>query len=344
MPGPSTESDSSESAAEYLRLALAKLSQYKLPVSAVNYALLYFYVSGKDLTLNSKLDAMFEDMERWTDESARSLFTRFICQCSEGEFKELREELLMTVAQILGSVVDIAGHASLNNAVLEGHIEKLASTDSPKEILNIAANIIADTRSFVEKSRSFENNLVETTQEINILKDELDQARRMATTDALTGLHNRRGFDAALLRTVDECLKTNSLFSLLILDIDHFKVVNDTHGHLVGDKVLIGISKLLHNQMRGNDYLSRFGGEEFAVLLLDTPITGAFTVAENLRKTVEKLRLKHVKTGQRLDQVTISIGVASYRKGEQVKDFIQRSDNALYRAKSLGRNRTVLAD
>ena len=130
----------------------------------------------------------------------------------------------------------------------------------------------------------------------------------------------------------------------MILDIDHFKTINDTHGHLVGDKVLIGIAKQLLNQMRGNDYLSRYGGEEFAILLLDTPITGAFTVAENLRRAIGRSRLKHSTTGQKIGKVTTSIGIACYRADETHEDLIQRCDQALYRAKSLGRDRTVIAD
>ena len=96
--------------------------------------------------------------------------------------------------------------------------------------------------------------------------------------------------------------------------------------------------------MRGSDYLCRYGGEEFAIIMTETLITGAFTVAEKLRKSIEKLRLKHVKTDQQIGQVTISIGVASYRNGETDVSIIDRCDKALYRAKSLGRNRTVIAD
>ena len=341
MSDTSISSESTDTVAEYFRLALAKLSQASLPVNSINYALTYFYVAGKDVALNTKLDDLYE---AWDDAEARQLFKRFICQCSENEYQELREELLMTIAQILGSVIDLAGKAAISNSSLEGHMEQLAQCHDPKEILNIAAEIIADTRNFVEESREFESDLMESTQEISLLKDELDHARRMAATDALTGLHNRRGFDEAIAEAIANNHRQDDYISLLIIDIDHFKKVNDNHGHLVGDKVLIGISKILQKQMRGRDYLSRFGGEEFAVILRQTPITGAFTVAESLRKVVEKLRLKHVKTGKQLEQVTISIGVASYRKGETMKAYIERCDHALYRAKSLGRNRTVIAD
>ncbi len=343
-PSDYTE-ESSERAGEYLRLSLARLSQLKIPVTPINYALMYFYVAGRDKQLNLRLDAMTEGDSVWNDVEARDLFTRFVCECSDCDYKELRQELLMTVAQILGSVIDLTGKAQASNRLLEKHVKQLAGTSSAKEILSIAANIIADTRDFIEKSHQFETNLVESSSEITLLKDELDHARRLATTDALTGLHNRRGFDQALADLIDHAADENQgTFCLLIVDIDHFKTVNDNHGHLVGDKVLVGISKLLHQHMRGNDHLSRYGGEEFAILLRQTPITGAFTVAENLRKSVERLRLKHVKTGLELDKVTISIGLSCYRSTESMEDFIQRCDKALYRAKSLGRNRTVIAD
>jgi diguanylate cyclase len=338
----STEStESAEASAEYLRLALSKLSQLKLPVSPVNYSLIYFYMAGKDVDLNEKLDKLFED---WDETQARQLFSSFICECDENEYQELREDLLMTVAQILGSVVCLAGKAAISNSSLEKHMQKLASSNKTKDILHIAAEIISDTRDFVEQSRQFENDLLESTQEISVLKNELDQARRMASTDALTGLHNRRGFDEAIVQAVENSQRRNDNFCLLIIDIDHFKNVNDKHGHLVGDKVLVGISQILQKQMRGRDYLSRYGGEEFSIILRETAITGAFTVAENLRKVVQKLRLKHVKTGNYLETVTISIGIANYRHGENIKEFIQRCDKALYRAKSLGRNRSVIAD
>jgi diguanylate cyclase len=302
---------------------------------------MYFYVSGLDLALNKKLDALFEN---WDADLAQELFNRYVCGCNENENQELRKELAMTVAQILGSLIEMAGQAALSNDKLETHMEHLAKTNEPRQILRIASDIISDTRTLLDQSQKFEMNLSESTQEISSLKDELDQVRRMATTDSLTGLYNRRGFDEEIEQVIKRCNEQKHIFSLLIIDIDHFKRVNDNHGHLVGDKVLRGISKLLHKQMRGKDYLSRFGGEEFAVILRDTPITGAFTVAENLRRVVEKLRLKHVKTGKQLEKVTISIGVASYRYNESIKDFIQRCDKALYRAKVLGRNRTVLAD
>ncbi|MBC8212513.1 MAG: GGDEF domain-containing protein [Gammaproteobacteria bacterium] len=180
--------------------------------------------------------------------------------------------------------------------------------------------------------------------EIKYLKHELDDARKQATIDALTGLNNRRGFDTTLQSYLDSYRASSSKFCLLLIDIDHFKLINDTYGHLVGDKVLVGLAKVLFKQIRKSDYLARFGGEEFAIILPDTPLDEAFVQAENIRKSIEKLRIKHIKTGQQIGQITISIGLARYLADDGALEIIERCDNALYKAKSSGRNKVSLAE
>jgi len=345
MQGSNSNKNSKDTSAELLRLSLSKLSKHNLPINPVNYSLIYFYMSGEDLNLNEKLDVFFDSGNDWSDEQAQQLFDKYICNCSAAqENSKLKEELLATVANILGMLIDLAGETAVSNASLEKHMESLALSQEASDILHIASEIIAETRHFVDESKKFEDSLTDSTQEIETLKNELDDARRQATRDALTGLNNRRGFDSALSTTIKNIQKDTEPFCLLLIDIDLFKEINDTYGHLVGDKVLVGLSKVLRKHMRGSDYLSRYGGEEFAVILSETLITGAFSVAENLRKSIEKLRLKHIKTGQQIGQITISIGVASYRTGETELEVIERCDKALYRAKSLGRNRSVIAD
>ncbi len=334
-----------DSTSEIFRLCLLQLGKLKLPITPVNYALIYFYISGDDLDLNDQLQPLIDDPSQWNSERASELFDRYICiQASSEANKKMREELLSTVANILGMLIDLAGKTAMSNGALEKHMENLASTREPEQILHIAADIISETRHFVDETKMFESSLADSTQEIQILKSELDDARRQATRDPLTGLNNRRGFNKALESISRTSQQDKSTFCFLLIDIDHFKKINDTYGHLVGDKVLVGLSSVLSKHVRGGDYLARYGGEEFAIIMPETLITGAFTVAENLRKSIERLRLKHVKTGEHIGQVTISIGVACSRADESVQDMIERCDKALYRAKSLGRNRTVIAD
>lgn len=346
MSKSKTINESTDSSAEIFRLCLSKLGKYKLAITPINYALFYFYLSGNDLDLNERIDNLLKQPQSWNDEVAEALFNRYICQFTQqgNENNHLKKELLGTIANILGMLIDLAGKSALSNESLEVHMKKLASTQDPGDILHIASDIIAETRIFVDETQKFEASLVDTTQEIKTLKNELDDARREATKDALTGLNNRRGFDKALQASIKISQSGLDPFCLMLLDIDLFKVINDSYGHLVGDKVLVGLSKVFIKNMRGSDYLCRYGGEEFAIIMPETLITGAFTVAEKLRKSVEKLRLKHIKTGQQIGQVTISIGVTSYRSNDTEVEIIDRCDRALYRAKSLGRNRTVIAD
>jgi diguanylate cyclase len=126
-----------------------------------------------------------------------------------------------------------------------------------------------------------------------------------------------------------------------MIDIDHFKRFNDEHGHLIGDEVLRFVAKRIKELVRGRDFLARFGGEEFALLLPETPIAGASVVAESIRNFFAQATLKAVATSKKLGKITVSLGVACYQSGEQTEEFINRSDQALYFAKNNGRNRVA---
>lgn len=344
MRKSSTGGETPEKAAEYFRLTLAKLGELKWPVTARNYSLIYYYFAGETVALNEELDGLIARNTPLTLDLAEKLFTQYVCHNTEAVNENLHAEIINTLTSVLGSFVDLAGRTAQSNSSLQTHMEKLEAVSEPAEILQLASEIIRETSTFIDATQTFEESLRDTASEIDQLKSDLDKARQQAFNDALTGLMNRRGFDNSLEKTIHDAREKNTPLCLLLIDIDHFKKVNDTHGHLVGDKVLRGLSKLLVNKMRGNDFLSRYGGEEFAVILPNTPITGAFTVAENLRKSAQKLRLTNVKTGSKLTEITISIGATCYRKGEGIEDFISRCDKALYRAKNRGRNKAVIAE
>ena len=333
-----------EEAAEYLRMSLAKLGELNLPVTAQNYSLFYAYFSGWNIILNQRLDEILSSEETISAELANELFEQFLCECKGSDLEHLNGELLHAVAQIIGSIVDFAGQTALSNSSLEKHIERLSSTNKPSEILQAASEIIADTRCFVSNTQAFEESLKDSSTQIEALQEELIQAREEATIDALTGLNNRRGLDKTLQESLRISNEQKKPLCILMMDIDHFKSINDNHGHLIGDKVLKGVADLLSSQIRGNDYVARYGGEEFMVILKETPITSAFVVAEKIRVAIERLKLKEIKTGKELDPITTSVGVACYRHGENMEDFINRCDQTLYRAKKLGRNRSLIAE
>ncbi|HVO30740.1 MAG TPA: diguanylate cyclase, partial [bacterium] len=175
------------------------------------------------------------------------------------------------------------------------------------------------------------------------LKEKNAQLERLASTDALTKVHNRRYFMEIYEVEYAKCERFHHDMGLLILDIDHFKSVNDTWGHPEGDRVLVEVARTLSSNVRKVDLLARFGGEEFVVLLPSTDFKGAKFVGEKLRSEIEKS--VHVGGADRRP-ITISVGLAhvpttpGVTSGEQL---MQRADEALYRAKQTGRNRLCIA-
>jgi diguanylate cyclase (GGDEF)-like protein len=161
---------------------------------------------------------------------------------------------------------------------------------------------------------------------------------RLATVDGLTGLRNRRWLDDAFPRQLERAARLDQPVSLLMIDIDRFKQMNDTHGHLVGDAVLGRVAEILTNGLRPQDLLARYGGEEFAVLLPGLDLANSINVAERLRRTVEGAKSDDGE--EPLPSTTISVGVAETRHDETIASLLVRADAALYRAKHGGRNRT----
>jgi diguanylate cyclase (GGDEF)-like protein len=166
-----------------------------------------------------------------------------------------------------------------------------------------------------------------------------EHTERLATIDGLTGLLNRRAFNAQLDARLREAQRYRKPLSLLLLDIDHFKKVNDTHGHPAGDAVLCGVAQVVKKQARETDFVARYGGEEIALVLPETDSTGARAIAERVRTAVAHAR--HQTESGSL-QVTLSIGVSTWPASEP-ETLLEDADKALYRAKQAGRNRVESA-
>jgi two-component system cell cycle response regulator len=166
-----------------------------------------------------------------------------------------------------------------------------------------------------------------------------EEIERLAITDGLTGLFNHRHFQERLSQEFNRLERFSEPISLLIIDIDNFKKINDTYGHPVGDTVLKDVANIVRKTIRNIDIPARYGGEEFTVILLGTQARGAMNMAERLRKAVMNTAFS---AGENIFKVTVSTGISTYPHGIRRKEeLIERADKALYHAKRTGRNRSV---
>ncbi|UZE13381.1 sensor domain-containing diguanylate cyclase [Pseudomonas sp. B21-053] len=172
-----------------------------------------------------------------------------------------------------------------------------------------------------------------------VIKRYQGKIQAQAILDSLTELPNRRGFDLLAAQAMHEAQREPKPLTALLLDLDHFKVLNDTHGHLAGDQVLIGFARDLESCLRHSDIVCRWGGEEFIVLLKDTDGETGQKIAEKIRQHVEKQRYAY--DGKEL-QLTVSIGLTTLQPDETLHTLLSRADHAMYRAKQAGRNRTCV--
>lgn len=179
---------------------------------------------------------------------------------------------------------------------------------------------------------------------MKVLRNAHDEIEFMAVTDLLTGLPNRRSLMENLEHEFRRCNRYGSRMSVLMMDIDNFKLVNDTYGHAAGDKVLAAVGGILRSSVRSSDVNGRYGGEEFCSVLIETDVEESFQVAEKIRKTIENTFID-IGSGQMI-QITLSIGIANYMAPDMMhitkaEELLNFADKALYKAKEEGRNKTV---
>jgi diguanylate cyclase (GGDEF)-like protein len=177
-----------------------------------------------------------------------------------------------------------------------------------------------------------------TVQDVTERVELQQELHRLATTDMLTGIHNRHWLDEQLKREVITSRRYGSPLSIIMFDVDNFKSVNDSHGHEIGDKVLIHVASLAQDLIRNTDLFARWGGEEFMIMCTHSSVEGATLLAERIRNTMEAARCECCKGLK----ITASFGVTTYEKNDDTESFLKRADDALYKAKHSGKNCVVV--
>jgi diguanylate cyclase len=259
-----------------------------------------------------------------------------IAEAGEALERELATVISLTHGQLIAKEAHTRSLASVKS-----RITQLSGAEQLKIVVD---RLIADNERMRRGNTDYQRKIEACAREIEALESSLSGAEQAALKDPLTGIGNRRRFDTAIAKAVDDSNARKTPLSLIMCDIDHFKHVNDAFGHQVGDEIIKLLAQVIQAAVRDTDTVARYGGEEFAIILPMAEQDAATSIAERIRRQFEAKRLAIREINQKIGQLTASFGVAQHRPGDAVAMFVQRADAKLYEAKTGGRNRVAAFD
>lgn len=333
--------ETKEKSAEILRLTLPLMAQHGAAYHPQTYTIWYEHVSGINPRLSTELNQRMARRESLNDNDVWRLHANFVI-ARDAEALERMHQRLQTLLSDTASLASNAGlEATQFNQTLQTHKDQLTQPLAIDLIANIVTELITDTERMRSVTHELSEQLERSTQEARDLSEQLKQAEHQAKLDPLTGMLNRRGLEQRVQSFVEDA---GSLAGgvMLLADIDHFKMLNDTYGHLLGDKVIRSVAQVICESIKGRDIAARIGGEEFAIFLPDTTIEGATILAKRICAATTSRSIRRSGTDQSVDRVTISIGVAASKQSDSLESLLDRADKAMYAGKQAGRNRVTL--
>lgn len=323
----------------YGESALGHLKKHEVPAYPRHYELWYTYAAGFNHALNKAINEIVRARGRISGAEAARVYDQYVSPSRLGErIEEVGGRLSGEIGQVMGMLDNSIETTSGYRSSLGDATRELTSSSDQSTVRRVVETLIRSTEETQEANRQLEDRLAESRRQIAELQESLEAIRYESLTDELTTLANRKHFDHTIERVAMEAEQSGESFSLLLTDIDHFKKFNDTYGHQTGDQVLRLVALAVKQNVKGQDVACRYGGEEFAVVLPRTNLRQAVVVAEHIRQSVMSKELVKRSTGENLGRVTISVGVASWRRGDTPQTMVERADACLYAAKRGGRN------
>jgi len=326
---------------ENLRQALPLINKHKTPVNPVNYAVWYEYVSGENQQLNTAIDFHLNNNETITEAITQSLYEEFVLMGMPERIEKTNNGMRLIVDNTLRNLNIAETKAGACASGLTKSHALLENLNNVDELKGLMSDILSQTQILTESSHDLKQELTKSTQDIASLKSELEQVKKSAMVDALTGLLNRGAFNQELEKL---CLQDDKKVSLVLFDLDNFKSLNDNHGHLLGDKVLKFFAGILKKYGNNIHPVARYGGEEMAMLTIDSSPQDVIQIADAIRISLANSKLKKKGSDQAIGQVTVSIGISTLVVGDTPNKIIDRADQALYLSKANGRNQINVLD
>ncbi len=324
---------------EIAHQVVEEMEKIKLPLSAMTYHVWFGHRVGWYPEMSIEIARAQLRENGVTETFCNNLYTKYIATDKRSDaLREAQSSARQLIESVIGDVQGSSGTASEYRSELNQFVEQLGKAADVKAVREIVKGLILQTSNMANASDGLRKNLQQATNDIDRLREEMNQLEQENLTDSLTRLNNRK----ALVRHFKICFETfearGEPFCVLMLDIDHFKSFNDTYGHDVGDAVLRSVSTTLSDTGHPATTPHRYGGEEFCVLVGGCKLNEAVEIGEDIRKQIEGRQLMIARTGQKINPITVSVGVAESAPSDTSDSLIQRADEALYLAKGSGRN------
>ncbi len=334
--------DEHERTMAFAEVALGQIKALRQTAVPRNYEIWYVYATGYNPALNKIINETLSHNGQLTEADLEQIYETYLSQFRTSDrIDKVGSRVINEIDDVMALITDALGITVNFGNNLEGASQKLIAAKSLEQVRSVVELLLTSTRNMRDTNKTLEQRLIRSRQEISSLQQSLEAIRAESLTDPLTGLGNRKYFDRAIETAVEQTKQNDQPLSLLMIDIDHFKSFNDNYGHLTGDQVLRLVAMALKHSIKGQDITARYGGEEFAVILPNTALRQALTVADNIRRSVMSKQLKKKSTGEILGRVTISAGVSMLQPSDNANALIDRADACLYAAKRNGRNRVI---
>lgn len=332
-----------EQSAAILRLVIQEMGQHDAAFNPLSFAVWYEHLAGINPRLSQALTDSRKSRPKLDDATVQSLYREHVAAADEATANRIGASL----QQVMSAIAESAAQAG-SQAGQFGHqlndLSRALAADDPSQLAPQVDQARAGTEQMRASVQSLQSRLSSSAEEVSRLRAELQRVREDALIDPLSGVLNRKGFEQALARMIGQGAGNGRTLCLVLLDLDHFKRVNDTHGHLVGDSVIRGLGQVLKKTSEETGHTSaRYGGEEFAVLAHVPSLEQAVQVAELVRTRTKSLKVRNRTTNEVLLTPTVSAGVAAWAPGDDAAALIAAADGALYRSKQNGRDRVSVA-
>ncbi len=324
--------------------AFDRMKHEGIAPAPTNFEVWYVYFANVNQELKAELNALRAASGKITAQDCLMLHQKYLSENRHQDlYQKAGDQIHSALQDVSGLMNNVRDATTEYSGTLESVSQKISTVKSPEDIKVVMESVAKDTAKMLAQNKKLEDQLSKSSKAMDELKHDLERVRREAMTDGLTGLSNRKSFDDQIKSLSQSCIDEGKTFTLLMVDIDHFKSFNDNFGHQVGDQVLRLVARTLTDGVKGKDFAARYGGEEFAILLPDTNLNGGVIVGDNLRKTLATKEIVNRASGEHLGKITMSVGAAQFYPGEDTESLIERADAALYTAKHNGRNQVAAA-